>query len=76
MMVIYPPGKNPFPPSYSPPQEKPKPKPPAPVMPELPPGIRLAHAYVPWQVLNKTYSLTEALQRGTLFPELDMPYDC
>lgn len=35
--------------------------------------FRLAHAYVPWQYYNVIYSPQEALQKGTVFPELDMP---
>lgn len=37
-------------------------------------GCQLAKAYVPFQVLNQIYSQSEALQRGTLFPELYKPY--
>lgn len=33
----------------------------------------IAMAYVPWQRLGKTYPLEEALNRGTLFPELYKP---
>ena len=35
---------------------------------------RLAHAYVPFQRYSDKYSLEEALSKGTLFPELWMPY--
>ncbi|GAW93104.1 spore coat associated protein CotJA [Calderihabitans maritimus] len=42
---------------------------------ELPPGIKLAEAYVPWQKYTKTFSPGEALQKGTLFPELYRPYE-
>ena len=38
-------------------------------------GCRLATAYVPFQILNQVYNQREALQRGTLFPELYSPYD-
>lgn len=41
---------------------------------QLSAGCRLAQAYVPIQVLNQVYSQSEALRRGTLFPELYMPY--
>jgi hypothetical protein len=34
----------------------------------------LAKAYVPFQIMNQVYTQKEALSRGTLFPELDMPY--
>jgi len=37
-------------------------------------GIALATAYVPPQVFRNMYSLTEALNKGTLFPELYRPY--
>ena len=37
------------------------------------PYFRLAHAYVPWQYYNAIYSPAEALEKGTLFPELCMP---
>lgn len=36
--------------------------------------MRLAHAYVPFQSFTNSYSPEEALRRGTLFPELYMPY--
>lgn len=34
----------------------------------------LARAYVPFQYMNQVYSSEEALKKGTLFPELYMPY--
>ena len=34
----------------------------------------LARAYVPFQIMNQVYSPSEALKRGTLFPELYKPY--
>lgn len=37
------------------------------------PYFRLAHAYVPWQYFNVVYCPAEALNKGTLFPELYMP---
>jgi len=33
-------------------------------------GMRLAHAYVLWQHYDKAFSPSEALMKGTLFPEL------
>lgn len=33
-----------------------------------------AMAYVPWQNFNKTIGLSEALQVGTIFPELYQPF--
>lgn len=37
-------------------------------------GCKLARAYVPFQILNQVFNQREALQRGTLFPELYKPY--
>ncbi len=37
---------------------------------EFPDCIMLAHAYVPWQFYEKAFSPSEALSKGTLFPEL------
>lgn len=34
----------------------------------------LARAYVPFQIMNQVFNQREALRRGTLFPELYMPY--
>ena len=36
--------------------------------------LPLAMSYVPFQKWTKTYALDKALQRGTLFPELDLPF--
>lgn len=41
---------------------------------QLSSGCRLATAYVVFQELNQVFNQREALQRGTLFPELYMPY--
>ena len=38
------------------------------------PNMKLAHAYIPFQYYSNKYSLEEVLQKGTLFPELWMPY--
>ena len=35
----------------------------------------LAMAYVPWQCWSDTYAPSVALQRGTIFPELDLPWE-
>lgn len=35
---------------------------------------KLAHAYVPFQIYTRSYSPEEALKKGTMFPELYMPY--
>jgi len=40
---------------------------------------RTGYAYVPVQKFGKTYSPEEGLERGTIFPELDLPisvYGC
>lgn len=34
---------------------------------------RLGYAYVPIQAFDKTYSLEESLDNGTMFPELNIP---
>lgn len=34
----------------------------------------LAMAYVPWQCFSNTYEPDHALEVGTIFPELDMPF--
>lgn len=34
----------------------------------------LAMAYVPWQRWCETYEPATALHRGTIFPELDLPF--
>ncbi|AGB42424.1 Spore coat associated protein JA (CotJA) [Halobacteroides halobius DSM 5150] len=36
--------------------------------------LKLAQAYIPFQVYNQAYELEEALKKGTLFPELYFPY--
>lgn len=36
--------------------------------------LPLAMAYVPMQVWGETYSCEKALQQGTLFPILDLPF--
>ena len=46
--------------------------PPVPFMPIHP---ILARAYVPYQISQKTFSLSEALEKGTLYPELYQPYE-
>ena len=37
-------------------------------------GMPLAMAYVPWQQFGCTYEPEQALQAGTIFPELDLPF--
>ena len=37
-------------------------------------GMRVGMAYVPWQNFECTYEPAQALQAGTIFPELDMPF--
>jgi hypothetical protein len=38
-------------------------------------SMLLARAYVPFQRLHQVYTPSEALEKGTLFPELYMSYD-
>lgn len=38
------------------------------------PSLPLAQAFVVWQKYGQTYSPAEALQKGTIFPELYRPY--
>lgn len=40
----------------------------------LPRPLRIAHAFVPIQIFGQLYSPAEALQKGTIFPELYSPY--
>ncbi len=35
---------------------------------------RLGYAYVPVQQMNEVYPPEKALERGTMFPELDLPF--
>lgn len=37
-------------------------------------GLPLAMAYVPMQYFKSVYNLDEALQQGTIFPELNKPF--
>ncbi len=37
-------------------------------------GMPIAMGYVPWQKWKQTYSLEQGLTRGTIFPELDLPF--
>lgn len=39
------------------------------------PEYKLAHAYVPYQKMCKVYEPKEAICKGTIFPELYMPYE-
>ena len=41
----------------------------------LPEGFPPAMAYVPWQELESMYPPETALRQGTLFPELDKPFE-
>lgn len=36
--------------------------------------LPIAMAYVPWQKWNAAYSAEEALEKGTVFPELYLPF--
>lgn len=31
--------------------------------------------YIPWQQWQQTYPLEQGLRRGTIFPDLDLPFD-
>lgn len=37
-------------------------------------NLRLARAYVPFQVYNQRWEPLEGLMKGTIFPELYFPY--
>lgn len=37
--------------------------------------MALAMAYVPWQRWTETYPLDEGLQKGTIFPDLYLPFE-
>ena len=37
--------------------------------------LRLAQAYIPFQELGKIYDLEEGFNFGTIFPQLNMPYE-
>ena len=39
-------------------------------------SLPLAMAYVPNQTCYETYSYAEALEKGTLFPSLSLPFGC
>lgn len=38
-------------------------------------NMPIAMAYVPWQQWRKIYEPKEALKRGTIFKELDLPFE-
>lgn len=37
-------------------------------------GMTIAMAYVPWQEWRNLYTCEQAIQRGTVFAELDKPF--
>lgn len=37
-------------------------------------GFGLAMAYIPWQRWGEVYNAEKGLDRGTIFPALDMPF--
>ncbi|SET33235.1 Spore coat associated protein JA (CotJA) [Natronincola peptidivorans] len=43
-------------------------------IPFMPMYVKYAHAYVPYQTYMEAFPLTEAMMKGTLFPELYQPY--
>lgn len=42
---------------------------------KMPDGFVVAMAYVPWQEFESMYPPETALKQGTLFPELDKPFE-
>lgn len=40
----------------------------------IPIELPLAMSYVPWQTWGTLYDERMALERGTVFPELDLPF--
>ena len=44
------------------------------IMSDLPTDVVIAMAYVPFQTELETYTSSEALSNGTLFPELDKKF--
>lgn len=46
-----------------------------PLIPNTKPGqMPIGMAYVPWQRWSHTYSVEQGFARGTIFPELDLPF--
>ena len=41
---------------------------------QTPDYFPIAMAYVPWQVWEQPYPLEQGFNRGTIFPELDLPF--
>lgn len=41
----------------------------------MPKTVEYAEAYVPYQQYTKSYNPQEALEKGTMFPELYRPYN-
>jgi len=41
----------------------------------FPENTPLAMAYVPMQQWGKTYSVEKGFDKGTVFPELDLPFE-
>jgi len=37
-------------------------------------GMPIGMGYVPWQRWGQTYPVPQGFERGTIFPELDMPF--
>jgi len=46
------------------------------MIPFMPSDPIYAFAYVPFQKYENLYSTKKALVRGTVFKDLDMPFDC
>jgi len=46
------------------------------MIPFMPFNPQLAFAYVPFQKYENLYNTEKALCRGTIFKDLDVPFDC
>ncbi len=46
------------------------------MIPFMPENPMLAFAYVPFQKFENLYKTDKALYRGTVFKDLDVPFEC
>jgi len=46
------------------------------MIPHMPKNPMLAFAYIPFQEYKNIYPEEKALYRGTIFKDLDIPFDC
>lgn len=44
------------------------------IQPEFGAGMPIGMGYVPWQRWCPIYPMDRAIERGTIFPELDLPF--